>query len=364
MRAGGSARGDRRCRGRSLGRLPNHGHGLGRARFPEQHVLGRSADRRRTYHIFPRIKYDYAALAGNKQSVPLAVHFSVEIDEDDAEEQTVTATLRSVNDCPYTIGLGEDAVDVSFTFAAYVNEQHPYVEKILREALNVGIVDSFTGYQSGDPNEVYRQVYALWDALTRRDVRYADITVEAAENQLVSSQHVRLIDESINNAQANCVDGSVLLASLLRKVGIEPVLVFLPRHCYLGFYLDGAGKQLVFIETTLLGSESPDELPEVADLAGVVDAEQEKAASWGTFVEAIATGTADFAANREKFAAEDDPNYQLVPIAPARSREFCPSHLRPETTSCRPRSWAHAGRQPTTTTSSRSMGLLLLAGPL
>ncbi len=276
------------------------------------------------YRIFPRIKYDYSALAQNKQSVPLTVHYSVEIGEDDAEEQTVTGTLRSINDCPFTIGQGKDAVDVSFTFAAYVNEQHPYVEKILREALDLGIVDSFTGYQSGDPKEVYRQAYALWDALTERDVRYADITVMAAENQVVSSQHVRLIDESINNAQANCVDGSVLLASLLRKIGIEPVLVFIPRHCYLGFYVDGDGKQLALIETTLLGSQPPDELPKVAALKGVVDAEHKESDSWGTFVSAIATGTADFAANRKNFAAANDPDYQLVPIAPARKQGILP----------------------------------------
>ncbi len=279
-----------------------------------------------TYLVYPKIQYDYAALAENKQSVPLAVHFSVELGEDEAEadEETVTATLRSVNDCPYTIRVGESSVDVSFTFAAYVNEQHPYVEKILREALDAGIVDSFTGYQSGDSQEVYRQAYALWDALSRRDLRYADITVEAAENQQVSSQHVRLIEQSINNSQANCVDGSVLLASLLRKVGIEPVLVFLPTHCYLGFYLDRAGKQPVFLETTLLGSEPPDELPKVAGLKKVLDAQQAQAASWGTFVAALAAGSADYAQHRQKFAAADDPNYQLVPIAPARRQGILP----------------------------------------
>ena len=31
-------------------------------------------------------------------------------------------------------------------FAANVNEQHPFVEKVLREALDEGIVDSFSGY--------------------------------------------------------------------------------------------------------------------------------------------------------------------------------------------------------------------------
>lgn len=278
----------------------------------------------KTYRIYPRIQYDYAALAQNKQSVPLAVKFSVQLGDEDAEEETVTATLRSINDCPFTIGLGKDALDVSFTFAAYVNEQHPFVEKILREALDGDIVDSFTGYQSGDPQEVYRQAYALWDALSRRDVRYADITVMAAENRIVSSQHVRLIDESINNAQANCVDGSVLLASLLRKIGIEPVLVFVPRHCFMGFYLDAQGSKIAFLETTLLGSSPPEELPKVTDLAGLMDEEHAKAASWGTFVNAIGVGFNEFVGSQDKIKAGDNPDYQLVPIGAARQQGILP----------------------------------------
>ena len=192
-----------------------------------------------TYAVFPKIKYKYAALARNKQSVPVSVTFHVEVAGEEAEEKTATITLHSVNDCPYMIVHDEDSsTDISFMFAAYVNEQHPFVDKVLREALDGGVVDSFTGYQSGDPAEVYRQVYALWHALSERDVRYSNITTSAAETDSVHSQHVRLIDESINNAQANCVDGSVLLASLLRKIDIEPVLVYVPGHCYLAFYLD------------------------------------------------------------------------------------------------------------------------------
>ena len=55
-------------------------------------------------------------------------------------------------------------------FAAYVNEQHPFVDKMLREALDTGIVNSFTGYQTKNKAEVYRQAYALWNALSKRDV--------------------------------------------------------------------------------------------------------------------------------------------------------------------------------------------------
>jgi hypothetical protein len=279
-----------------------------------------------TYAIFPKIKYKYGVLTKNKQSVPVSVTFSVEVGDEEAEEQTATITLHSVNDCPYTIVHGDDqATDISFMFAAYVNEQHPFVDKVLREALDGGIVDSFTGYQSGDPAEVYRQVYALWNALSERDVRYSNITTSAAETDAVHSQHVRLIDESLNNGQANCVDGSVLLASLLRKIDIEPVLVYVPGHCYLAFFLDAERKQLVGLETTLIGS-TPDEdaTPEIEGVTEVVDETQSRQPSWATFCSAIAMANADLAANQAKFNDSTDPDYQLVPIAAARKIGILP----------------------------------------
>jgi hypothetical protein len=276
------------------------------------------------YLIFPRIKYKYAALATNKQSIPVSVTFEVETDED-VDSQTEIVTLRSVNDCPFTIAHADGTfTDVSFTFAAYVNEQHPFVDKVLREALNSGIVDSFTGYQSGDAAEVYRQVYAIWNALSERDVRYSNITTSAAESDVVASQHVRLIDESINNAQANCVDGSVLLASLLRKIDIEPMLVFVPGHCYLAFYLDAEQKQLIGLETTLIGSEAdggPAGLPGARD---VVDDAWRETSSWGTFCDAVAMGSKDLADNKSKFNDPADADYQLIPIAAARRQGILP----------------------------------------
>lgn len=278
-----------------------------------------------TYKIFPHIKYKYGVLAGNKQSVPVSITYSVEVGDEPAEERTATLTLHSVNDCPYSISHGDQsATDISFMFAAYVNEQHPFVDKMLREVLDYGIVDSFTGYQSDDPAEVYRQVYALWHALSQRDVRYSNITTSAAETPAVSSQHVRLIDESLNNAQANCVDGSVLLASLLRKIDIEPVLVYVPGHCYLAFYLDAAHEHLVGLETTLIGGSTDDVIRQLDDLSDVVDAETASQASWGTFCAAIAMGNHDLAANKDKFGKPEDVNYQLVPIAAARQIGILP----------------------------------------
>lgn len=155
-------------------------------------------------------------------------------------------------------------------------------------------------------------------------MRYSNITSSAAENHVVSSQHVRLIDESINNAQANCVDGSVLFASLLRKIDIEPVLVFVPGHCYLAFYLDAEGRKLVALETTLIGSSIEDGSTEGVDLKNVVDDVWRSESSWATFRAAIAMGNEDLAKNHAKFNDAADTDYQTISIAAARKLGILP----------------------------------------
>lgn len=274
-----------------------------------------------TYTIFPKIKYKYDVLAKRSQPGPITVTYKVQVG-DEVEEKSETLTLRSINDCPFTLSEDGKPVDVCFMFAAYVNEQHPFVDKLLRESLDTKVVDSFTGYQSRDKAEVYRQVYAVWHALTQRDLKYSDITTSSAESDSVNSQHVRMIDESINNAQANCVDGSVLMASVLRKVGIEPVLIMVPGHCYLGFQLDAEGTEFAALETTLLGS-SPDEGVKVEGL-GDVPEEWESRKSWKSFTAALAIGTADLAKNAEKFKKHDDADYQIISVMAARKLGILP----------------------------------------
>lgn len=291
----------------------------------ESTFTGTLAEAGETYTIYPKIRYKFDALAKRSQPGPITVTYSVELGDEDEEEQTKTLTLRSINDCPFTIVEDEEAIDVCFMFAAYVNEQHPFVDKLLREALNTRIVDSFTGYQTKDKAEVYRQVYAVWHALTQRDLKYSDITTSSAESDKVYSQHVRLLDESINNAQANCVDGSVLLASVLRKVGIEPVLVMVPGHCYLGFYLDPEGKEIAALETTLMGSSPDGDAVAIDGLEGeVVGEDVAEHSSWKSFTAALKIGGADLEKNAEHLGKAEDRDYQLIPVIAARKLGILP----------------------------------------
>ena len=292
---------------------------------------GTLASQGEEYRINPNLKFKYAALIQNKQALPVDVTYRVEIDDQPVEEKTETIILRSINDCPRMIVDGKSVTDVRFMFAAYVNEQHPFVEKVLREALDEGIVDSFSGYQSGKAEDVYGQVYALWKALSKRDVRYSNITATAAASEKVHSQHVRLIDESINNAQANCVDGSVLFASLLRKVGIEPYLVLIPGHCYVAFQADKHGKNIAALETTLIGASLEGAAKEVDELSDVVDKDEVEEASWVTFTAAFIAGRDNLQKVAEKLKDAKESGFIIISVADARKRGILPIAFRSDT---------------------------------
>jgi len=206
--------------------------------------------------VYPTINYRYDALRGIKQSTPVTITASVTVDGASAGRQTLAVRAASINDCPLSIAVpGKKGAYVStdWLFGAYVNENHPISDEIRREALKSGIIPAFLGYQGGK-NAVYLQVFAIWNVLQKRGMRYSNITTTPGVSDQVLSQYVRFIDQSINNSQANCVDGSVLFASILRQIGIEPVLVHVPGHMFMGFFVDPEGKELEFLETTMIGA--------------------------------------------------------------------------------------------------------------
>jgi len=276
------------------------------------------------YSVMPKIRYRFDRLGKCKQATPASITFEVQIGKSAPTSVNKTVTFRPISDCPLAVGDEEEVVDLSFTFAAFVNEQHPFVDKLLREALDLGIVDRFTGYQSRDPSEVIRQVYALWDLMVARDVRYSSITTTSADSDAIASQNVRLLEDSINNTQANCVDGSVLFVSMLRKIGIEAKLVLVPGHCYVAFAVDASGNLLFGLETTMIDTEveTPDELPELFENA--VDESLRRDSSWGSFIGAVDYATTQLEETADNFTDEDDMDYQLIDIAAARKNGVLP----------------------------------------
>lgn len=255
------------------------------------------------YEVYPTLAWRRARLLATRGAERAEVSFRVEPAVGGAKAATRDVRVQPVTEAPYFVRGADGGADLSWIFAAYVDEHDPVVDAILADARATGVVDRFDGYGSGDPERVYRQVYAIWLALQQRGIRYARVTPASAPGDRVRSQRVRFVAQSVADARSNCVDGSVLIASVLRRIGIEPTLVLVPQHMFLAFDLAPGGEGRAYLETTLLGR------------AGGVDDER----SFASFEAAVEAGFDAYYAARGKLADPEAGAYLMVPIARARA---------------------------------------------
>jgi hypothetical protein len=300
---------------------------------------GELAEAGHAYFIAPKVTYKFDKLRAVTQQVPMNISFTVAVDGEEAGEKSETLQVRSINDCPFGVSNQEETLndenfiagsaEIGWMFAAYVNENHPLIDKILQEALGTKIVNSFLGYQTDKPADVMQQVFAVWSALQKRGIQYSNTTTTPGGSEVVNSQYVRFVDQSLKNTQANCVDGSVLFASILRKISINPFLVTIPGHMYVGFYLKPDKSVFVGLETTAIGiadakdEEKSGEPPVLTALRKNLDGKVRDGRDWKTFAKAIQLASDDLDKNKERFVSTD-PNYQLIDLDEARSKGIMP----------------------------------------
>jgi hypothetical protein len=280
--------------------------------------------------ISPKIMWNYEVLTKIRQQRPININFSATVYGAELPVVNETYTLRSINDCPLYVsrsksskGSLNDSTSLSFLFAAYVNENHPQVQEVLKEALGCRIVDKFDGYLSADPKQVYLQVFSIWNALQRRGIKYSNVAATTPGDK-VFSQSVRFLDQSINDHQANCVDGSVLMASVLHKIGIKSYLVIIPGHCFLAFDLTPNSAALpIGLETTMLGKN---EITDVKNLAYLPKQEKfkEYEDSYKTFGEAVETGSDTIQGSARLLQSQSDVRFRLVSIEDERNFGIMP----------------------------------------
>jgi hypothetical protein len=127
--------------------------------------------------------------------------------------------------------------------------------KILQQALRLNLVHSFSR-DTHDQKHLLAEMSAIWTVLQSLGVKYSSITRGSGVSEKILSQHVRFVEESLSNTQANCVDGSVLMASIFTKLGWgHSFLISIPGHCYFGVNLEPKNHKTLCVETTLIGNK-------------------------------------------------------------------------------------------------------------
>ena len=277
------------------------------------------------YIIYPDIIWNYEALKNNSQPEPISVVVDAEINGKKIGRKIRTFSVRSINECVlgyYT--KGRKFHDTGIFFAAYVNEDHPMIDQILREALNTRIVNKFLGYQARNAAAaVDKQVYALWNVLQKRNFRYSSVSNTSLSSNVVISQRVRTFEDALNSSQINCVDGSVLFASLLRAINIEPILVRIPGHMFVGYYTDSNRKNVNFLETTMIGDVDLDDFFPDEQLDSTMVGQSKNQVSLITFEKSKEYATNKYNQHKE-FFNKGKANYLFLEISKGVRRKIQP----------------------------------------
>jgi len=149
--------------------------------------------------------------------------------------------------------------------AAWVTPRSTFVEEVLRVAADNHPQEYIIGYQgpkrasTQEKIDIVRtQIEAIYNTLKdERKIKYVDVsTISFQGENCQTMQKVRLPDESLKSASANCLDGAVLFASLIESAGMNPVIVLIPEHAFVGWEIWNKAKKYEYLETTMLSKHN------------------------------------------------------------------------------------------------------------
>lgn len=207
--------------------------------------------------------------AGEKKEVGLTPFFSEELSSlsetrpgaidweisDPAGKSLLTKTKRIVLAGRNDMVIADELLDY---LAVFVTPNDPIISDVLAAARKLGYLKSFSGYQSQNEELVYEQVRAVFNTLSALGIHYRSATGSylgklgtLADD--VEVQKIYFPRESLVAAGANCIDGTVFMASCLEKLELHPVIVLVPGHAFLGVSLNERDRDYFFVETSMLG---------------------------------------------------------------------------------------------------------------
>jgi hypothetical protein len=182
-------------------------------------------------------------------------------------EETLPVRLRSVDDMYWGPG---------FKFAAFiaswVTPHDPAVESVLARAKEFMPGRRLPGYEEwkSPPQQAQmtrEEAKAIYRALQNSGVSYVKSSLTFGENTNVS-ERVRMPAESLHQLSANCIDGVVMYASLFENLNMDPVVVLVPGHAYVGVRESADSDSYLYIETAITG-RAPFETALRAALRGI-----------------------------------------------------------------------------------------------
>ncbi|HKI35627.1 MAG TPA: hypothetical protein VKA46_27470 [Gemmataceae bacterium] len=146
-----------------------------------------------------------------------------------------------------------EPMDLTHYYGAWVTPYAEPVQDCIRRAADMCEGRMIHGYQRGR-DSVTEQVKALYAALREAQITYVNSVIDYGAGPGQQTQRTRLPRESLAGKRANCIDGSVLFASLLEGASLNAALVVVPGHALVAWETWHGNNEWRCLETTLVGS--------------------------------------------------------------------------------------------------------------
>ncbi len=171
--------------------------------------------------------------------------------------QSTSVWLLARNTAPLSVRdpAGGARLDLTRYLGAFVTPNAPAVLGFLRQVAARHPDGRLVGYQ-GARDRVESQVRAAYDALANdAGITYVNSVVTFDPEDGSGSQRVRLPRESLEEGSANCLDATLLFASLLEAMSLRPALVLVPGHAVVAWETWPDSAEWCHLETTVIGSQ-------------------------------------------------------------------------------------------------------------
>ncbi len=167
-------------------------------------------------------------------------------------DTTVPVRLRSSEDMYWGLGF-----QYAPYIASWVTPHDPRVEAVLAQAKEYTSDRRLPGYEewknaAEQEQETYREAKAIYTALQRMGMSYVKSSLTLGGHQDFS-ERVRMPDVSLGQTSMNCIDASVMYASLFENLGMDAKVIVVPGHAYVGVRVAQASTKFLLIDGALTG---------------------------------------------------------------------------------------------------------------
>lgn len=163
--------------------------------------------------------------------------FNVKVIANSLSEKKTTLLSKDyeIEIIPYNQWLGTSILPQCLV--SFVLPNHPAISKVVLKASAklkaISQASAFTEYQSGNSNEVRKQVAAVYGALHAENIVYRSMP---ASYETVG-QRITLPNQVLSSKLGNCIELTLLFASVLESIGINSGIIIQKGHAYLAVWL-------------------------------------------------------------------------------------------------------------------------------